>query len=296
MKEFENIPSRLFEQTNDWVKKEKITTKSQYPNNPKLNGTKPKSYNRPISASMSNRQKYKILQEPILNFDHMKEQKLSMFDNYYKEKLIEKGLMKSPEEIELEHQKENLDIQYENQLRQLKAYNNVEQQLEADYEGIKKVKLKKETPSSKERGFIQPHQNNKNFIKENKYVIKNIEKPVVPSKSEQNPFHHDFGKLPQYIKNMRIENEIRKQEEIKRKEEEKYPKGTRLLSEEERLATLKKLQESKYDIQQLIEKLPITMHSNQAKIKQKELYTKLDEIENAINTFSRKKVFVKINS
>ena len=38
------------------------------------------------------------------------------------------------------------------------------------------------------------------------------------------------------------------------------------------------------------------MASQAAKNKQEELYKKLDEIDNAITTFSRKKVFVKVNS
>lgn len=38
------------------------------------------------------------------------------------------------------------------------------------------------------------------------------------------------------------------------------------------------------------------MNSQSAKNKQDELYKKLDEIDNAIATFSRKKVFVKVDS
>ena len=43
-------------------------------------------------------------------------------------------------------------------------------------------------------------------------------------------------------------------------------------------------------------KLPITMSSQAVKNKQEELYKKLDELDKAIITFSRKKVFVKIDS
>ena len=95
---------------------------------------------------------------------------------------------------------------------------------------------------------------------------------------------------------MKIEAEKQKEIDMQRRQEEKYPKGTRLLSEEERVFTLNKLLESKKDIENLLSKLPITMSSLAAKNKQQELYKKLDEIENAITTFSRKKVFVKVNS
>ena len=38
------------------------------------------------------------------------------------------------------------------------------------------------------------------------------------------------------------------------------------------------------------------MNSQTVRNKQEELYKKLDELDKAINTFSRKKVFVKIDS
>ena len=37
MKEFKNIPSKLYEKTNDWISKEKILTKSKYSNFPESN-------------------------------------------------------------------------------------------------------------------------------------------------------------------------------------------------------------------------------------------------------------------
>ena len=113
---------------------------------------------------------------------------------------------------------------------------------------------------------------------------------------EQNPFHKEYGKTPKYLQNMKIEAEKQKEIDKLKKEQEKYPKGTRLLSEEERISTLNKLLESKKEIENLVAKLPITMNSQAVKNKQEELYKKLDEIDNAIATFSRKKVFVKVDS
>ena len=95
---------------------------------------------------------------------------------------------------------------------------------------------------------------------------------------------------------MKLEAEKQKELDKLKKEQDKYPKGTRLLSEEERLLTLNKLLESKKDIENLVAKLPITMNSQTVRNKQEELYKKLDELDKAINTFSRKKVFVKIDS
>ena len=49
-------------------------------------------------------------------------------------------------------------------------------------------------------------------------------------------------------------------------------------------------------MENLVAKLPITMSSQTIRNKQEELYKKLDEIEKAISTFSRKKVFVKVDT
>ena len=47
-------------------------------------------------------------------------------------------------------------------------------------------------------------------------------------------------------------------------------------------------------VNKVIERLPITPDTQAFKNKKDELFKKLDEIENAIETFSKKKVFVKI--
>ena len=114
--------------------------------------------------------------------------------------------------------------------------------------------------------------------------------------SSKSPFHKDFGKIPKYIQEMKIKNKIEKDIQKQKEEEEKYPKGTRLLSEEERLFTLQKLKESKKELENLIEKLPITLNTLSSRNKQQIYFKKLDEIEHAITTFSKNHVFIKIDS
>ena len=80
----------------------------------------------------------------------------------------------------------------------------------------------------------------------------------------------------------------RKAEEQKRK----IPPGTRLLSEEERLTTLKTLQETKAEAQKALEKLPISMKTLALAQRKTELEKKIDEMDQAIKTFSRKEVFI----
>ena len=304
MKEFKNIPSKLYEKTEDWIEKEKNLTKTKFGNfnEPQV---KPR---RIMSASVSNthrvrppsfgqdlNQNYRILPQNI-KFSNKKE-KGSMFDNYYHDKLVEKKLLPSQAEELEKRKKEDLDFQFESHLRELRACNNIESQLNEQYESIRKAQLKANTPTIKEKGLIL-EKSNKNYIEENKQMVTNgqIPKKISNNKSAQNPFHKEYGKTPRYIQNMKIEAKKQREIDLLKKEEEKYPKGTRLLSEEERVFTLNKLLESKKEIENLLSKLPITLASQAAKKKQEELYKKLDEIDNAITTFSRKKVFVKVNS
>ena len=145
MKEFKNIPSKLYEKTEDWIEKEKNLTKTKYGN-----FEEPKSKPRRImSASVSNTQRirhrsysnqnYRILNQEI-KFDNKKE-KVSMFDEYYHDKLVEKNLLPSQAEEMEKRQKEDLDFQFESHLRELRACNNIESQLNEQYENIKKEQL-----------------------------------------------------------------------------------------------------------------------------------------------------------
>ena len=304
MKEFKNVPSKLYEKTNDWITKEKNLTKTKYT----YPETKPKP-RRIMSAShprrvMTNCVSPSFGEKNFQNFDiyyKNNNEGASMFDNYYHNKMVEKKLIPSSEEEKALQKKEDLDYQFEAHLRELRSLNNIESQISEQYESIKKAKLKPNTPSINDKGLIL-QKNNKNYIKENKQKIikgeihKKLNSNNNFNKSSQNPYHKDYGKTPQYLKNMKLEAERQKELDKLKKEQDKYPKGTRLLSEDERLLTLNKLLESKKDIENLVNKLPITMSSQAVKNKQEELYKKLDELDKAIATFSRKKVFVKIDS
>ena len=143
--------------------------------------------------------------------------------------------------------------------------------------------------------FIKRIFSNRNF-QEKKIQFKKLVPVLRPITSKKTTLHREYGKIPKYLEEMKLKAKLKKDLEKKLEEEKYYPKGTRLLSEEERIFTLKKLKESKKDLEILITKLPITLDSLGAKNKQNKLYKELDEIEQAINTFSKNKVFVKIDS
>jgi hypothetical protein len=75
-------------------------------------------------------------------------------------------------------------------------------------------------------------------------------------------------------------------------EESKIPAGTRLMSEEERLSTLQDLQVTKKELTNMLERMPITNRTQAAERRKKELEEKLMRIERAIETFSKKVVYI----
>jgi hypothetical protein len=66
-----------------------------------------------------------------------------------------------------------------------------------------------------------------------------------------------------------------------------------LLSEDERISTLLKLQETKKSLLEALDKLPLSLKTLNLRNKKIDLDKRLSEIETAISTFSRKKVFIK---
>ena len=102
----------------------------------------------------------------------------------------------------------------------------------------------------------------------------------------------NYGKVPQYLNKY---NQQREEQELQRlidEENAKLPPGTRLMAEEERLQTLEDLLASKKATNNLLEKLPIAVKSLKMQEYKKSLEEKLNKLERAIETFSKKKVYV----
>ena len=245
-----------------------------------------------------NKQGQKYIYNEINNLGENKPNTDSMFEDYYKQKNENNDYQMNPnyynilEKRKLENQ--NQESIYDNQKGNKAQINN--NNINNEQENENKVNpIKRQS---------KDNNNQKNFIEKNKNIITKIQKAnnsnklkeYYDRKEKENPYHKEYGKIPKYIENMKLENEKKSEMEKLRKETAKYPKGTRLLSEEERLFTLEKLKQSRDDINKVIEKLPITSDTQAFRNKKEELFKKLDEIENAIETFSKKKVFVKIEN
>ena len=231
MKEFKYVPSKLYEKTENWIAKEKNLTKAKYPNN--FNESKPKP-RRIMSASAAHSHRNNTQSKPgyipinvdnYLNNNKTKKEN-SMFENYYHDKMVSKKLIPSQEEEKAQQLKDDLDYQFQTHLRELRSLNSIESQFNEQYETIKKAQLKANTPGINDKGVILPKNNNKNYVEENKQKIKKGELPkkissnnnINNKSNEQNPYHKDYGKTPQYLKNMKIEAEKKKELDNLKKE------------------------------------------------------------------------------
>ena len=136
----------------------------------------------------------------------------------------------------------------------------------------------------------------KNYVKENIQLIvdkKIPQKKYVDNSEVPEVKHKNYGKVPEYIKKYEMEREFERQEKLRRKEELKYPKGTKLLSEEERVKTLQNLIKTQQELSLILEKMPITNRSTNIQIRKEKMMKKLIELDKAIEMFSKKRVFVK---
>lgn len=155
--------------------------------------------------------------------------------------------------------------------------------------------LKPPLPKPEDGGLLLP-KINRNYIYQNrKLVIDNkVPRKYKSTEPKSNPIasNKNYGKVPAYIKEYKLEEERRKEMIKQQKEESKWPKGTRLLSEEERVKILNDLIKTKNNLENIYEKMPLTNRSMLVREKREEIENKMKEIEKSIEMFSRKRVFV----
>ena len=217
--------------------------------------------------------------------------KINTENNFSRNEMIEKLIKEYKEKYGSDEALENMINEYYGKPKSNKEENIINN----NYNNNRG--FKSQNNSNNNSKYILP-KIQKNYIRENRQLVIDNKVPI-KHKQKEEPIikadkHKDYGKVPSYIKKYEKEREI-KNEEIKRLEEaSKYPKGTKLLSEEERLNTLNGLIRNKKELINQLERMPITTRTNSVKLKKEELVKKLEEIEKAIDMFSRKQVFIKI--
>ena len=341
---FKNIPSKLKENTKNWITNEQSKHKPIQKSQP-LAKIKSKSLNKPMTSSKPNRP-IKI-NENIYNV--AQEEPKSMFDKYYSSKMrtkspaanvrvnefayeekendtnlnnnevannrgaeIEKMIKEYKEKYGSDEELEKMINDYNINLSKPESNinenngnninvnntpkeNNVKTNISTSSTNKRKRDVHKgPTPTVNDAPIILPkiHRNyireNRQLVMDNKITNKN---KFVEEKNDAK--HKDYGKVPDYIKNYELEREIKKEEIKKQEAASKYPKGTKLLSEEERINTLNGLINSKKEMTNLLEKMPITTRTLAMQNKKEELIKKIEEVEKAIDMFSKKQVFIK---
>lgn len=258
---------------------------------------------------------------------------MSMFEKYYAEKIRSKSPeLNMNKRSPIEHNEENIyslqeqpqsqhNISNTNNVNQPLLNENEEEQMkellrhyneqleELNKEESKgksdelqnsnynhKEHLKSPTPTIKDAPLILP-KIKRNYISENRKMITEhkLQPKQKPKEPVQPPIHKNFGKTPEYLEKYKKEAEMKKEIMKKIQEETKYPKGTKLLSDEERINTLNGLLNTKKDLTNVLEKMPITTRTMAVQNKKMEIENKLEEIEKAIEMFSKKQVFVRVD-
>ena len=106
----------------------------------------------------------------------------------------------------------------------------------------------------------------KNAIKDNmlKVILDNSKAQKIKLqnyKNDQNvekiQTHKNYGNVPSYLKKYNKQRENENVQKMIEEERAKIPAGTRLMPDEERLETLKDLEESRKEVNIALEKLPV---------------------------------------
>lgn len=105
--------------------------------------------------------------------------------------------------------------------------------------------------------------------------------------------HKSFGKVPNYLNRYNEEAAEKEAKKAELKAKAKMPKGCKQLGEEERIATLDDLIETRNELQAILNKMPISMGSEGLRKKKTEVEEKLRQVESGITTFSKRVVYVK---
>ena len=117
-------------------------------------------------------------------------------------------------------------------------------------------------------------------------------KPPALKEEAQKDQHRNYGKVPSYINKYNKQAVQRQEDKAAAEAQALLPPGTRLMPEDERLATLLDLRAAKEETTRILEKLPVVAHSMRMEKHKKELEEKLARLDRALETFSKTKVYV----
>ncbi|XP_006816686.1 enkurin domain-containing protein 1-like isoform X2 [Saccoglossus kowalevskii] len=159
-------------------------------------------------------------------------------------------------------------------------------------------------PSVAESEMMLKKRENVNYIALNARQARYMQQRQSPSvsavenyqrKQNEKLEHHKRGAVPSYLQSRKKQWEAEEEERRQNIPDPDMPEGHKAMPQKERLETLEVLKQKEKELNNEIQKLPITSATLRARNKKAELETRLVEIEEAIKIFSRQKVFVKID-
>eukprot|EP00472_Partenskyella_glossopodia_P007978 CAMPEP_0197525538 /NCGR_PEP_ID=MMETSP1318-20131121/12859_1 /TAXON_ID=552666 /ORGANISM="Partenskyella glossopodia, Strain RCC365" /LENGTH=262 /DNA_ID=CAMNT_0043079051 /DNA_START=59 /DNA_END=847 /DNA_ORIENTATION=- len=154
----------------------------------------------------------------------------------------------------------------------------------------KKVKTKPGLPEFEKKSNKDIY-SKKNYISQNRSAAA-VTKTRTPKTKQRATANKNFGKIPDYIIERKIELARKKEAERLAASENRVPPGMILLSEEQRLETLRKLQAGKEDVENELARFPLVVETISRKKAKKALENKMKEIEDAIKVFSQERVLI----
>jgi|TARA_B110000008_G_scaffold43496_1_gene41102 hypothetical protein len=154
-------------------------------------------------------------------------------------------------------------------------------------------------PAVPKRGEVitMPARQEKNFIAENRREAVTSSPPKKKDNEDANAgiqkSGDNYGKVPLYLQERKAEMAEDAARKRRAEENKKAPAGMSLMPEEERLDTLKILKDNLAATKDHLQRMPLLVETPSAIRKKANLERKIQEIEDAINIFSRPKVFIK---
>lgn len=149
-------------------------------------------------------------------------------------------------------------------------------------------------PRSDEVAKLAPR-SNADFVERNKVKMQALVPPPTKDTENVTAKHESYGRVPAYLEDRKAQWEEEKEERRKRMPDPNCPKGMKLMPEEERIQTLEVLMRSKEEATKQLMRMPFVIETPSLKRKQGALEAKLREIENAIDLFSKPKVYISMN-
>ncbi|CAD7929544.1 unnamed protein product [Amoebophrya sp. A25] len=103
--------------------------------------------------------------------------------------------------------------------------------------------------------------------------------------------------VPEYLTKIKTELAQKKRDQLAQLAalQDTVPEGYKVLSEQERTETLTALRAKQSELETAFQKLPLHIESENQKARQREIQTKMHEIEDAVKMFQRPRVLVKID-